>query len=180
MGKIKHIKKEVDGILFDSTMEADYYEHLKELQKRGIVKSFTLQPRFLLQEKFVNLNGMIIYESDPDFAKIRRKNKLSTVLQIEYISDFDVFYKDGREVIIDVKGQITPEFALKKKMFMLKYPQHTLELWTYDRVTKDWYQYDEYRKLVRERSKLKKEAAKECQKKTTSKNLAKEKKSGRK
>ena len=53
MGKIVHKKTEIDGIVFDSKMESEYYLHLKQLQEQGIVKSFKLQPAFLLQEKFI-------------------------------------------------------------------------------------------------------------------------------
>ena len=43
-GRIKAIKKEVDGIMFDSTMEANYYIYLKEEKEKGHVLDFELQP----------------------------------------------------------------------------------------------------------------------------------------
>ena len=47
-GKIAHKKTVVDGITFDSKMESDYYVYLKAEKKAGRVKSFELQPEFIL------------------------------------------------------------------------------------------------------------------------------------
>jgi hypothetical protein len=145
MGKIKHKYTEVDGIIFHSEMESKYYEHLKELKSNGIVKSFTLQPEFLLQEKFIIVNGKVILGSDPDFEKIRRREKVHTVQAIKYISDFAVEYTDGHVEIVDPKGIETADFSLKKKMFMYKYPQLDLKVVTLDKE-KGWISYDEHKK----------------------------------
>lgn len=99
--KYKNKKTIVDGIKFDSEMESHYYIYLKQLKEIGKVVDFVLQPSYLLQEGF-NLNG----------KRIRA---------ITYKADFKVIYKDGHEEVIDVKGKLTEEFKIKRKMLLYKY-----------------------------------------------------------
>ena len=99
--KYKNKKTMVDGFKFDSEMESHYYLYLKQLKEMGEVVDFVLQPTYLLQEGF-NLNG----------KRIR---------PITYKADFKVIYKDGHEEVIDVKGKLTEEFKIKRKMLLYKY-----------------------------------------------------------
>ena len=99
--KYKNKKTIVDGIKFDSEMESHYYIYLKQLKEMGEVVDFVLQPTYLLQEGF-DLNG----------KRIR---------PITYKADFKVIYKDGREEVIDVKGKLTEEFKIKRKMLLYRY-----------------------------------------------------------
>ena len=99
--KYKNKKTIVDGIKFDSEMESHYYIYLKQLKEIGEVVGFVLQPPYLLQEGF-NLNG----------KRIR---------PITYKADFKVIYKDGHEEVIDVKGKLTEEFKIKRKMLLYRY-----------------------------------------------------------
>ena len=99
--KYKNKKTIVDGIKFDSEMESHYYIYLKQLKEMGEVVDFVLQPTYLLQEGF-NLNG----------KRIR---------PITYKADFKVIYKDGHEEVIDVKGKLTEEFKIKRKMLLYRY-----------------------------------------------------------
>lgn len=96
----------VDGILFDSKKEAEYYSELKLLKRYGIVTDFKLQPNFVLQPSYYK-NG----------KKIRA---------INYKADFKVWYKDGRVEIVDTKGFETQLFKVKKKILEYKYPDITL------------------------------------------------------
>jgi hypothetical protein len=127
-GKIKHTKTTVDDIIFDSKMESQYYEHLKDLKAKGIVTSFTLQPEFILQDKFMIVDGQAVFGDDPNFNKIKRQTKAPTVQAIKYISDFDVNYADGHNEVVDPKGIATADFELKRKMFMCKYPDRNLKV----------------------------------------------------
>jgi hypothetical protein len=127
-GKIVHKKTVVDGITFDSKMESQYYEYLKELKAKGIVKDFTLQPEFILQDKFMIVDGQTIFGDNPDFNKIKRQTKAPTVQAIKYVSDFDVNYADGHNEVVDPKGVATADFELKRKMFMCRYPERTLKV----------------------------------------------------
>ena len=99
--KYKNKKTTVDGIKFDSEMESHYYIYLKQLKEIGEVVDFVLQPTYLLQEGF-DLNG----------KRIR---------PITYKADFKVIYKDGHEEVIDVKGKLTEEFKIKRKMLLYRY-----------------------------------------------------------
>ena len=99
--KYKNKKTIVDGIKFDSEMESHYYIYLKHLKEIGEVVDFEMQPTYLLQEGF-NLNG----------KRIRA---------ITYKADFKVIYKDGHEEVIDVKGKLTEEFKIKRKMLLYRY-----------------------------------------------------------
>lgn len=93
----------IDDIKFDSKAEAAYYQQLKLLKMTGEVVSFDLQPEFVLQESF------------------RKNGKLYRA--IKYKADFLVRYSDGHEELIDVKGMLTNEFILKRKLFEMRYMQ---------------------------------------------------------
>jgi len=133
-GRIKAVKKTVDDITFDSTMEANYYEYLKAEKAAGRVLYFELQPEYQLLDSYVKYG-----------RKIRG---------IKYIADFLVVYADETEIVIDVKGRETDDFKLKRKMFDAKYPDLTLKLITYNKTTETWVDYDELKKT---RAKIKRE-----------------------
>ena len=99
--KYNNKKTIVDGIKFDSEMESHYYIYLKKLKEEGVVLDFELQPKYILQEDFVK-----------DGKKIQA---------ITYKADFKVIYKDGHEEVIDVKGKLTEEFKIKRKMLLYRY-----------------------------------------------------------
>lgn len=170
-GKIAHKKTVVDGITFDSKMESEYYEYLKEEQKAGRVKSFTLQPTFILQPKYFYFNGEKVTDENEEYYEIRNKERkaynkknpdkqIKIVQAIKYRSDFDVIYADNSRKIIDPKGIKTADFKLKEKMFAFRYPELTLECVTFDKVTNQWLSYDEYREAVKLRKKNKKSKSK--------------------
>lgn len=97
----------VDGIRFDSKKEAQFYVGLKNSID---VKTVITQPVFILQKSFLH-------------AKTGKK-----VRAIKYVADFHVFYKNGEEEIIDVKGIKTQVFKIKEKMFLKKFPHLTLKI----------------------------------------------------
>lgn len=101
-------KTKVDGILFDSKKEADYYCDLMYLKKAGEVTKIELQPKYLLQEGFTK-NG--------------KKHQ-----EINYIADFKVTYSDGKVEIIDVKGKRTEVFNIKLKLFEYRYKDLELKI----------------------------------------------------
>lgn len=95
----------IDGIKFDSKMEADYFLYLK--QQPNII-GFILQPKFSLLDKF-----------------IKREIKFRG---IDYKADFEVLYTDGHKEVIDIKGMETDVFKIKRKLFENKYPQELILL----------------------------------------------------
>lgn len=159
-GRIKAIKKELDGIIFDSTTEANYYEYLKEELAKGNIVSFELQPEYLLQEGFKK-NGKIIRP-------------------IKYIGDFLITDNTGYTYVVDVKGFQTDDFKIKHKMFDYKYPELELRLIAYDLVTEQWMDYKEHRKLVNARKKERAAAKAEKDKLKAQKKLERERKKAEK
>lgn len=149
-GKYAHIKTEIDGIMFDSKMEADFYIYLKALKEEGSVLHFETQPEYVLQEKFIIFEGVTYEGTHPLFNKLKRKHNLSTVAAIKYRSDFLVTFSDGDQVVIDVKGVETPEFKIKKKLFMYKYPELELMLLTW--YGKQWVTLDEQKAMKKEKA----------------------------
>lgn len=96
-------KVEVDGIKFDSKVEAEYYLHLKEMQEKKEIQGFERQIKMTLQDSFY-LEGV--------------KGKIRA---ITYVVDFKVTENDGSITYIDVKGIETDVFKMKRKMFMNRY-----------------------------------------------------------
>lgn len=190
-GKIAHKKTTIDGIEFDSKMESDYYLYLKEEKKKGNVLKFELQPLFVLQPKHFVLGDELVTFDDEDNYKEKDKlrkqwNKqhpdktINIVNAIKYISDFDVTYKDGSNLIIDVKGLKTADFKIKEKMFAFRNPMLKLECVTWDGPSKAWLLYDDYLKAKKlraaeakvkklEREKTKKDTKKKPKKKPKTK-----------
>jgi hypothetical protein len=121
-----HSKKvELDGHVFDSKIEAKYYEQLKWLEANKQILFFRLQPRFLLQESFK--------KDGKNFRKI------------EYVADFEIHHLDGSIEVVDVKGMETEAFKIKRKLFEKKYP-HKLSLVTFSQIDGGWIELEQLKK----------------------------------
>lgn len=136
MSKYNNKKVKIDGHVFDSKAEADYYSGLKIRQAADEITRFELQPRFTLQ---------------PAFTKKGMKFKAIT-----YSADFMVYLPNGDVEVVDIKGMVTETFAVKKKMFEYKYPHLQLILLKHVIKYGGFITLDEYNKLKREEKKLKK------------------------
>lgn len=88
--KYRNVKTTVDGVTYDSKKEARRAGELALLVRAGEISELKRQPKFELV-----VNGQ----------KIAR-----------YVADFTYFDKDGKPVVEDVKGVLTPEFKLKAKL----------------------------------------------------------------
>lgn len=112
--KYHNTKTVVDGIKFDSKLEAERYAQLKILERAGVIRKLELQPSFDLLPSF-------------------RKNG-KTWRKTVYKADFRyILAKDDRIIIEDVKGStavITDVFRLKQKLFEYKYPDYTISIVT--------------------------------------------------
>ena len=108
MNKYRNKKIEIDGITFDSKKEGLRYKELRLFERAGLIKDLKLQTRFELQPSF------------------KKNNK--TIRAITYKADFDYITKNGEHIVEDVKGYVTKEFALKKKMFEYKYQDLELKI----------------------------------------------------
>lgn len=128
-------KTETDGIRFDSALEGKYYLHLKELQAKGEVTRFEMQPSFILQEGFTDAYGVKHYP-------------------IKYVADFLVYYSGDRPpVVVDVKGMVTTDFKLKRKLYCYKFPLE-LKLVNHSKIDGGWIELD----ALKEARKLRKKA----------------------
>lgn len=95
MSKYHNIKRDVDGIEFDSIAEANRYGDLKLLVKAGIIHNLELQKPYSIE-----INGVKI---------------------CKYIADFSYISQDGKAVVEDVKGVRTPVYRLKCKLMLAVY-----------------------------------------------------------
>lgn len=100
MNKYHNKKTTIDGILFDSKREGNYYTKLKLMQNAGLIWNLELQKKYILQKAFT-------------FNKKR-------IREISYYADFVYEDKDGLHVV-DTKGYHTDVYKLKKKLFIKKY-----------------------------------------------------------
>lgn len=105
MTKYHNIKTTIDGITFDSMLEAQRWCELRLLERAGEIK---------------NLQRQVVFELQPSY----RKNG-KTIRPINYIADF-VYEEDGGLIVEDTKGFRTQEYMLKKKLFEYRYP-HTIK-----------------------------------------------------
>lgn len=125
----------INGVIFDSMLESDYFLYLLEERKTGNISDFELKPSFVLLPSFKK-NGQL-------FRKIK------------YIADFKVFYKNGDTVIVDTKGVMTPDFKLKQKMFEYNYPELSLKVLKFVKSYGGWIEYDRWMKEKKVRKKNK-------------------------
>lgn len=128
-------KIEIDGIVFDSKAEGEFYLYLKDLKEQGKIKEIILQEKLVLQEGF--------------------KKNGKTNRAITYTVDFTVLDDKGNLTRIDVKGMETQQGNLKRKMYDYKYKEPLV--W----VTKNkkygneqgWIEYDRLKKKRRDAKK---------------------------
>ena len=114
MRKYHNTKVAVDGIKFDSKLEAKRYGQLKLMERAGVIRDLELQPE---------------YELIPSFKKNGR-----TWRRTVYKADFRyILCEDDRIIIEDVKGStavITDVFRLKQKLFEYLYPELSIKIIT--------------------------------------------------
>lgn len=105
--KYMNVKVEVNGKKYDSKKEAARGFILEERQREGKISQLERQKQFMLIEGFEYYG-----------KRIRGT---------QYIADFYYYDEENKEwVVEDVKSYITrkkPEYRIKIKLFMLKYPK---------------------------------------------------------
>jgi len=102
---------EVDGIRFDSKLEAKRYQELQILVAAGEIHGLQLQPRFELQESFRDAHG--------------KKHRA-----INYVADFQYVENATDELVVEeVKGfKGNPVWRIKHKLFLYRYPNVELRI----------------------------------------------------
>ena len=108
-------KTTVNGIKFDSKLEADKYIHLKTLEKVGKIKDLKTQISFDLLVKQQRKEKDIIYSL----------GKRKEIAPIKYVTDF-VYTRcsDNQLVALDTKGRQTEVYKIKLKFFLACYPSY--------------------------------------------------------
>lgn len=89
----------VDGLCFDSQLEANRYGQLKMLQRAGAIRGFCRQPEFTLVDGNEGQRA------------------------ITYKADFIVFNFEGSFTIEDTKGYETEQWKRTYKMFKDRHPE---------------------------------------------------------
>ena len=131
MSKYHNVKQTIDGIIFDSKREADYYYTLKIFKMAGEINEIKPHPKFILQPGFWKCNKCNIIWGEDELKRGKCTfcgTKMPKISAITYSADFCVTYKDGHIEIVDVKGIKTEAFKIKQKMFEFKYPELKLKV----------------------------------------------------
>lgn len=97
--KYKNKKTVLNGITFDSKKEAARWVELQAMEKQGIIKQLQRQVTFVL----------IPSQRGADKKVIER--------ECSYRADF-VYTLDGKRIVEDTKGKITPVYILKRKLML--------------------------------------------------------------
>ncbi len=140
MGRINSKKTIVGGIVFDSQLEGQFYQHLTNDPN---VKHIELQPQYTLLEPFKIRCSKCKGEGKTPSPKTDRLIKCKTCEGTgkrkrrgsTYHADFKVTYMNGEEEVIDVKGWANERFPMTKKLFEYRYGQ---ELIVIKRKGKEW------------------------------------------
>lgn len=129
------LKAEVNGRIFDSVMEAKFYVYLLGLKQSGEISKFECQVSYELQPKYRN----------------KQTNKI--VQPIRYIADFVIHDNNGSITVVDVKGQETDVFKLKKKMFEYKYPDYVFMCVQWRATLGEWLTLEEIAAMAKKKKK---------------------------
>lgn len=92
----------IDGESFDSQKEYKFYQSLKHLESKGLIKNLQRQVKFTLIPKQYDENGKLVERA------------------LSYYADF-VFIKDNQKYVLDVKGVKTKEYIIKRKLMYYVY-----------------------------------------------------------
>ena len=116
-------KVSVDGIIFDSKAEAEFYKYLRD---HDGVEDFKCQPSYIVLDDYTTRcvrcqgDGTVINEGTGNANKctLCKGEGYRKKRGITYTADFVVEWADGKTDVIDVKGgPTTPTFNLKRKLF---------------------------------------------------------------
>lgn len=101
VAKYRNKKVTVDGISFDSILEAHRYSVLRARLDAGEISDLRIHPHFTLAEAFRDLDG-------------------THVRPVQYIADFS-YLDNGRRIVEDTKGVRTEGYIIKRKLVKDKF-----------------------------------------------------------
>ena len=110
MSKFHSKKVSLDGIEFDSALEAQRWAQLRLLERSGDIRDLERQVPFEL----------IPAQRDPDRVGKRGGVYPGKVIEqaVVYYADFVYLTREGERVVEDVKGVRTPDFVIKRKLML--------------------------------------------------------------
>lgn len=125
MSKYLNRKTEVDGILFDSQKEANYYCYLKQREREGEISNLRLQVPFEIIPA--------VYGTRTKHLKTKDKEEQYCIQRAtHYVADFVyIVTANGSQEVVDVKSFITkknPEYRLKKKLMLAVHGIQVIEV----------------------------------------------------
>ena len=103
-------KTEVNGILFDSMLEARRYAELRVLQRAGEIEDLRLQVPFELIPTQKDAKGHVIERA------------------VKYVADFVYKDKSGEVIVEDTKGMKTPDYVIKRKLMLWRHGIKIVEI----------------------------------------------------
>lgn len=103
-------KTEVNGILFDSMLEARRYAELRVLQRAGEIEDLQLQVPFELIPTQKDAKGRLIERA------------------VKYVADFVYKDKSGEVIVEDTKGMKTPDYVIKRKLMLWRHGIKIVEI----------------------------------------------------
>lgn len=96
-----------DIYCFQSMAEAAYFDKLVLRLKANEIRDFSCQPRFKLTDGFT-------------IPCSKNKSGKSKISEMHYSPDFRVSGLNGEHIIIEVKGMVTKDYVIRKKLFLSK------------------------------------------------------------
>lgn len=129
-------KRTYKEIVYDSQKEMEFYRDFVE-------------PR-LASGELSRCDRQIPFELLPGYT-----HKEEKVRPVIYKADFVLYYADGREVIIDVKGCPDAVALLKRKMFWYRYPEKEYIWLCFSKKDGGWVEYDKVKERRRKEKKEK-------------------------
>jgi len=97
----------LDGIKFASQAESRRYSELLLREIAGEIHNLRVHPSYLLQTGF------------------KRDGK--TYQPITFVADFE-YVEEGKVIVEDVKGVVTPTFRIKEKLFVRRFPEKVFRI----------------------------------------------------
>lgn len=123
----------VDGIKFDSSSEARYYQQLKLREKAGEISDIQLQPEF---EIIPPLYKMVEVKLKTKTKLVRRTDEQAA----KYHADFS-YKENGKMIIVEVKGgrylSMQKDYVLRRKLIKRKLSEMN------DELGYDYYEFKE-------------------------------------
>ena len=107
--KYNNTKKTVDGITFDSILEARRYVVLKSRLEAGMISDLRLQPHYTIMDGYKDLSGTYIRP-------------------VQYIADFSYINADGKRIVEDTKGVRTEAYVIKRKLVRDRFGVEIVEI----------------------------------------------------